>query len=830
MQASNNNSQGQSNKPLLPLSSIPAYWADSINQPKLEQLSLSEVIEAIKNDSETRKRVEHIRNISDDKLRTAEKNRILPYFCFSQFEENKRLNANFISTQHFIIDVDHLNGNGPELREKLQNDPESFIIFTSPSGDGLKIVYEFSEPITDALFYRNFYSYYCELFSKKYGIETDPATKDAARACYFSSDPDIFVNEQRQQIEAVLPSENIVQPISKPILKTNKIALAIKPVDPGSRTHNLTTIIGTSMKNGISAEDTIELCLAVNSQNPEPLTDEKVKYTVTDMFKRYSKTYVEIDESDSGYTKKGKQLTNFRIIPNELLSRKVGDVTSCTVITDKGITYNNILIENSDWYNKSKLLKAIGHSDCSFFGSDPEVQLLCKYIVDQVTIRKVGTDILGMIDDCWVVDGMNIDKNGPLANVKYIPCSKGADSFQRKIGYGSTSQKDIEIFYEHVQSMNEKESTLPWLGWVFATPLKPMIMEKHGFPLLFVHGCAGAGKTSSAELFMKLCGYRIAVVSSCTMTSFAMLKLLTSTNAIPIFMDEFKKSDMREDDVDRLQRYMRKIYAGEVESRGNADQTTTDYVLSAPLAVMGEWNIVQPALRERFIAISLSQAVKTQVHMQTAFHQLKDLSLEGFMKDYIQFVLNQDIDTRYGAARRLVRIALNSLQIPPRILQNLTVMVLGLGLFRDFARLRKVKTDKIDFKPLIEKQLETITGSSTGQVKSAVDQAVEWLAIMGAKGIISSASYHRTENNDLYIAFNKIYSDLCKFLRDIPGEKPLDLDSYKKLFKDTPYISDTSKQCRWQGASEKQQRCIVIDIAKAEAAGVDLGRLAEYVL
>ena len=165
-----------------------------------------------------------------------------------------------------------------------------------------------------------------------------------------------------------------------------------------------------------------------------------------------------------------------------------------------------------------------------------------------------------------------------------------------------------------------------------------------GFPILFVHGGQGSGKTSTASLIMRLCGYSISDTFSCTMKSFPMLKLLSSTNAVPIILDEFKKSDMKDDQVNSLLRNIRKTYSGEIEDKGNADQTVSDYRLTAPLSVMGEWNINQPAIMERVLLIRLTDVVKKEIAMQAAFNNLKGLTLEGFMPGYIQFCLNQNFD------------------------------------------------------------------------------------------------------------------------------------------------------------------------------------------
>ncbi len=60
--------------------------------------------------------------------------------------------------------------------------------------------------------------------------------------------------------------------------------------------------------------------------------------------------------------------------------------------------------------------------------------------------------------------------------------------------------------------LNETNKVASYVGWLFATPLKPILTEiADGFPLLFNHGSQGSGKTSLAQLFMRLVGILIQI-------------------------------------------------------------------------------------------------------------------------------------------------------------------------------------------------------------------------------------------------------------------------------------------------------------------------------
>ncbi|NTW91380.1 MAG: hypothetical protein HGA35_05570 [Erysipelotrichaceae bacterium] len=523
------------------------------------------------------------------------------------------------------------------------------------------------------------------------------------------------------------------------------------------------------------------------------------------------------------------KITSFIIKPKELLILQDKDCLVCNVNTSLNSEYKDVLIENTDWHTKQKFLKALGHTDCVFLGSDRDVQLLCEYINHKIEVKKTGTKIIGLFnDDTWVVKDLNITKAGVEKDIKIVPYDKGDEAFYNKIVYGNES--DVKGFYENVLSINQPEIIIPWISWIFASPLKPILKKSgNGFPLIFVHGSQGGGKTSTSKVLMRLCGYNISDPFSCTMRIFPMLKLLSSTNAVPVFLDEFKKSDMREDQIENLLRFMRKAYMGEVESKGRADQTTEDYYISAPLCVMGEWNISQPALMERMLLVRFDGSVKKNKPMQEAFERLKNLPLEGFMQKYIEFCLNQDVDLLMNEAKTIVDKTFGNIKIAPRIKYNLSVMIFGLRLFESYAKHNNITLPVFDYSLILKKQLKEITGSENGFVRSALDQFIEELAVMVAINGVNLDNYwtRATVGNREVIAirFNEIFPLFREHSkrRGYEGDQ-LDKESYKRLFKESDYVlkvGDKSMPSVRFGADTHRALCIEIDAARKAGLNLD---------
>ncbi|MBI2417231.1 MAG: hypothetical protein HYV28_04900 [Ignavibacteriales bacterium] len=541
--------------------------------------------------------------------------------------------------------------------------------------------------------------------------------------------------------------------------------------------------------------------------------------------------YQTVHKTKTGYNY--TPLTSFVIRPKVLLELEDSDCLTCEVITEAGVHYENILIENSDWHTKSRLLKAIGHQDCVFLGSDTNVQSICYMVNQEVPVRKKGSKLIGLCGDVWVVKDMNITKTGPAETLSIVPISKGGDSFIHKIGYEQNADYNsfVREFYDRITRINDNRVILPWLGWLFTTPLKPILTKlAGGFPILFVHGAQGTGKTSTASQMMRLSGYKELQTTSCTLRPFPLLKLLSSTNAIPVYLDEFKVSDMSTDQVEILLRYMRKNYSGEVESKGRADQTTEDYTLTAPMAVMGEWGVDQPAIKERVLMIRFSNAAKTNSGYQEAFKNLKRLPLESFMPKYIEFILGVDITSIFKEAETEVENHFSGISIAPRVKSNLTIMVTGLKLFELFGEKLGCKALGMNLGELLNDQLSEITGTTTGQVKSAVDQLIEELSIMAQSGrnIQNNRQFKLMEMDGpdgkrikvIALKFNEVYPTFKEyaFKTKYEGDR-LDKSSYMRLFDDTDYIVDKNRTVRF---SNQTNRCICIDIQKAELAGLNL--------
>ena len=127
----------------------------------------------------------------------------LPGFTFqSKFENVRSESANFEYTQLLCIDIDKVEDKSIEqLKQDFKDWEFTKLLFTSPSSDGLKAVFDVN---TTAEQHKDVYRCFMYFLAEKFNIDSniDSSTLDLARLCYLSYDPAIYYNAEAPEINA----------------------------------------------------------------------------------------------------------------------------------------------------------------------------------------------------------------------------------------------------------------------------------------------------------------------------------------------------------------------------------------------------------------------------------------------------------------------------------------------------------------------------------------------------------------------------------------------------------------------------------------------------
>ena len=96
---------------------------------------------------------------------------------------------------YIVFDFDHVAVK--PTREKLLSLEafETVLLFTSPSGEGVKWVVKNNS----GLEHRDFFRAVSNYLSMEHELEVDPSGKDLARACFLPYDPDVYINPYYKQ-------------------------------------------------------------------------------------------------------------------------------------------------------------------------------------------------------------------------------------------------------------------------------------------------------------------------------------------------------------------------------------------------------------------------------------------------------------------------------------------------------------------------------------------------------------------------------------------------------------------------------------------------------
>lgn len=136
----------------------------------------------------------------------AELKRTLPYAVCGIFNPAYRRTENFGYIENFIIDIDHLCSKGlsvDEVKGRILSDERILMAFSSPSEDGLKVMFKLSERCYDAGLFSIFYKEFLRRFSEQYHLEqvADKRTSDVTRACFVSVDVNAYYNSNCEPID-----------------------------------------------------------------------------------------------------------------------------------------------------------------------------------------------------------------------------------------------------------------------------------------------------------------------------------------------------------------------------------------------------------------------------------------------------------------------------------------------------------------------------------------------------------------------------------------------------------------------------------------------------
>lgn len=503
------------------------------------------------------------------------------------------------------------------------------------------------------------------------------------------------------------------------------------------------------------------------------------------------------------------QITTFVIKPTSVIefidARECREYTINTVLIADNNHSSEVVFTQPDWGSKSALIKKLPHPDFAYLGGDTDVQRIFK-VVSQIQVpKKTGVKVIGL---------------HKIAGSWHFVCSDGSLGAGGEINellletdyYLPTGliNEVIPTFYEakslldKLFTFNANEITVPLVGWFVASIYKERIFEiTHQFPLLFIFGAAGAGKTQTILNMKRLFCLGVDNIKSIAdVTNFTLIKSANANNTIPLMLDEYKASTFNHFQVKMVSKLIRAAYNNEVGERGTASQEIKTYFYRAPIILAGEQTVTEPAARDRIIEVHMNKDLSAP-HLKD-FKLLQDLPLGKLGKALLTDALSitdEELKERLEACQTAVP---ESYSDRPRL--NQAIVGLGIDLLKKLAKnygLEEAVNNA--WSQYTTKRNVTVLEEYAESRKTDVDRILEAIATMADiddRYALSKNYEFKLDEAEavLFINLRVAHSRFLKFAEEYKSEaEAMNYTSFAKLIKKEPYFMKDQVPVKLQG-------------------------------
>lgn len=559
-------------------------------------------------------------------------------------------------------------------------------------------------------------------------------------------------------------------------------------------------------------------------------------------------------------TYEGKLLT-LRIHPSSPMEDSYAVQVHPTVFNSPQTFSEEIVRGRTTWFNPQR-------------NATETLNYLRLTVGHQAAPQHVGTEYIGLHGDNyeeWVTPAGTIGPDGWVDQPTHKYYEKGGNqdmesSLEDKWALDPEDGAEyddgvVRNILTRLPDVRMSSRGLPILGWFYAAPLKPIIHNDKGeFNLLQVTGDTEAGKTSTLQMFYQLFGADPAPFG-CGDTNFTIEKKLAGTCGLPIWLDEYKPTDLSQRKLKWLHRRLREVTREKSVSKGQQDLGEITFKMRAPVVFSGEQTVTEAAVRRRTIMTHLTDQATSGTH-QEAFCQLVGASytdadgneqypsgydLYDHARAFYRFILRKDVDDLTAAwhdARRETREhlrALNASDLEGSEFQGFQTIVFGVEIYREFAESFGVPEANIPDDRSLRAALEHVLSNigPEGRRREHIDEFVELLNQAAAAGYLEENVHHRVYNpnmaDDEALAFHmpSVFPAVKKYVREFNMEEEVSLlgkndyiDSFSdKAEKGESYPLAVNHRVR---NVENGAKCVVIDPYRASTVLPDGFNLSAF--
>jgi len=521
------------------------------------------------------------------------------------------------------------------------------------------------------------------------------------------------------------------------------------------------------------------------------------------------------------------QLSTFVIKPKSVIEfvdkHYQTEYTICAALEAATGRKQDVIFYQPDWASRTNFLKKLPHPDFAYVGGDIDVSKIFHVISQLGDIpKRTGVKCMGMheIKGKWhfvTHDGSVASDGGYNEVILENEYQLDTDLVMTQL----PTVEDVKRVMQDLFRFNSLEIAVPLVGWFVASFFKERIFKlTRQFPLLFVFGAAGAGKTQTLLTLKNLYALRSDNIKSIAdVTAFTLIKAADANNTIPLILDEFKATTFSQYQVKMVSKLIRAAYNNEVGERGQANQTVTQYHYRSPIILAGEQTVTEPAARDRIIEVHMNK--RTSAPHLDDFKSLQKAPLDRFGRLILSRALAITDDEMIVMLERCQADVPEFYTDRPRL--NQAIIMLGIKLLEQIVEPYGFAGQVTGaWERYCMRQFDIEKDEIVERNKSDVDRILEAISLMSEheRYKLWPKQQFVIEGNKLIINMRLVYSSYLRFAEEYRVDsEPMNYTSFLKLVKKEPYFI---KDGTIFPMAEGMKICMELDIDKLQAKNLNL--------
>lgn len=522
-----------------------------------------------------------------------------------------------------------------------------------------------------------------------------------------------------------------------------------------------------------------------------------------------------IYEHDNCYYEDQNRLSNFIFVPEQRVHANKDEYLKGHIVLSNGETLSNIVLTPKAFSSKKGFIEEINSTKISWLGGDKHLQYLKELFMTKEIVDRYAVNKIGFHNNLFITPNKVVNSEGIVENSQYIYMPKLAEGqMDFELSMNILSFEDWKKLAKKVLPLlvqvNEEAVINTIIGWHFVAPVVPLLRKytDSAFPQLMIWGTQSAGKTSTAQLFGKLFGNP--EVRSCTRPAFSITREVDLLNGVPLYLDEFRPHNMSVSNWKGLKNLALNAYKAALDGRGNKNQGTVTYRLTAPIVWLGETSFEESNMLERLIIAQLTpNTLSKSDSYKQAFKKLNSLNVSGFMMGYVQWLLNriERDDIRLSTLNEHYKELVDSkYDLHERPLSNIAMVLIGIELFNELANELQVNC-AIDQYIVIEEQ---VSHFNSNKVHTALQNLFKHTV-----AIVQSNNYEFKDG--IHYTYNASQHKLTI-------AKDIWFPAVRRYMKDHDYVDErfSDKQIKNLLKENKDQLGFILDESASRTVGENL--------